>query len=74
MIHAVEKLESEALNLPKHLRARPAELLLSSLDEDTEIEQAWIEEAERRSEELRTGKVAGIPSDQVFARAYHRYT
>lgn len=73
MIRPVDELEFEALNLPDHLRARLAEALLLSLDEETEIGQAWIEAAERRSEELRTGKVAGIPAEEVFERAYRQF-
>jgi putative addiction module component (TIGR02574 family) len=32
-----------------------------------EIEAAWAAEAERRLAELRSGTVAGVPADQVFA-------
>jgi hypothetical protein len=39
-------------------RARLAEALLPSLDErDAELDIAWGDEAERRSQELRSGKV-----------------
>jgi hypothetical protein len=44
----IEQLEAEALKLPRHVRARLAETLISSLDEGSEIEQAWEEEAEMR--------------------------
>lgn len=32
-----------------------------------EIEAAWDREIDRRMTEIRTGKVKGIPADQVFA-------
>jgi hypothetical protein len=32
-------------------------------------EAAWAETAERRAEELRSGKVKGIPADEVFSKA-----
>jgi hypothetical protein len=44
----IDQIESEALKHHRHIRARLAEALISSLDEDSEIEQAWEEEAEQR--------------------------
>ena len=52
-----------------------AEKLFQSLDHqagepsEAEWNEAWGEEAERRLSELREGKVKGVPSEQVFARA-----
>jgi len=48
-------LEAEILKLPRSIRARLAEILISSLDEDTEIEKAWIEEADRRYQSYLNG-------------------
>jgi putative addiction module component (TIGR02574 family) len=62
-----EQLENEAQNLPRDERARLAEALIASLDEEAEIERAWLAEAERRAAELDSGAVEGIPADQVFA-------
>jgi hypothetical protein len=45
---SIEQLEAEALKLPRHIRARLAEALIASLDEDSESEQAWEDEAEVR--------------------------
>ncbi|HEU4560117.1 MAG TPA: addiction module protein [Longimicrobium sp.] len=64
----VHDVEAEALKLPSHERARLAEVLIASLDEEDEIAEAWADEAERRYEELRSGKVQGIPADEVFAK------
>lgn len=33
---------------------------------DPEIEKAWIEEAERRWQDFQSGKVKGIPAEEVF--------
>lgn len=66
MISAVEQLESAALHLPRSDRARLAERLLASLDEDAEIELAWAEEVRRRVEEVRSGAVETIPGEEVF--------
>jgi putative addiction module component (TIGR02574 family) len=65
---SVQELEAEVLKLPSHERARLAEALIASLDEEDEIAEAWAKEAERRSAELRSGAVQGIPADEVFAR------
>jgi len=66
MNSAAEDLEAAALSLPRSERARLAERLIASLDEDAEIEKAWREEIERRVAELRAGEVETIPAEQVF--------
>lgn len=66
MAKSVEQIEAELLNLPSRERARLAEVLISSLDEDAEIEQAWSEEIARRAAELRSGKVKRVPAKQAF--------
>lgn len=67
----VDELKREALRLDTSSRASLARDLLSSLDDlsDEEIERLWLEEAERRREEIESGKVATIPMDEVFAKA-----
>ena len=63
---SVDELEHEALKLSHHERARLAERLLSSLDEDSEVEQAWRDETERRLADLESGAVQGVPVQQVM--------
>lgn len=65
---SVQELEAALLKLPNEERARIAEVLIESLDEENEIAPAWIAEAERRLEELRSGTVQGVPAEDVFAR------
>jgi putative addiction module component (TIGR02574 family) len=67
----VKGIEEEALKLPSPERARLAEQLISSLDEeeDPEAERLWVEEAERRYKEYREGKVKAKPADLVFKEA-----
>jgi putative addiction module component (TIGR02574 family) len=36
---------------------------------DAGVEEAWAEEVKRRMEDLDSGRVQGIPAEQVFARA-----
>lgn len=69
---SVNEIEAEVLKLPSHERARLAEVLIASLDEEDQIAQAWAEEAERRYEELRSGDVEAIPAEDVFARIRSR--
>lgn len=61
-----EQLEAEARRLPREERARLAEALISSLDEEAEIERAWSEEIRRRLGELESGSVSTVPAEEVF--------
>jgi len=67
----IQQIESEALSLDMHSRANLVGKLLLSLDEPnvSEVEQLWLNEAERRLEDYRQGKVQGIPGNEVFERA-----
>ena len=61
-----EQLEIEAHRLPREERARLAEALISSLDEEAALERAWLDEADRRAAELDSGAVEAISAQQVF--------
>lgn len=60
----------EALELEQSDRAELAELLIDSLDPSVEegVEEAWMEEVERRAAELDSGAAKTIPWDSVRAR------
>jgi putative addiction module component (TIGR02574 family) len=64
----VETLEAEALHLPRDERARLVERLISSLDADPEIEEAWAAEVERRQAELDNGMVSLLPGPETLAK------
>lgn len=66
-----EDIVADAMKLPVRDRVRLAQQLISSLDEqtDADVEELWFAEAERRLEELRSGKVQGVPADEAFAKA-----
>lgn len=64
-----ETVESEALKLNVTERAKLAEHLIASLDEDSEIEEAWAEEVERRIAEIEAGTVQLIPAAAAIASA-----
>lgn len=67
-----EEIEAAAMHLTVSERARLAERLVSSLDEDSEIEQAWAAEIERRVEAYESGDTTLIPAEEVFARVRAR--
>ena len=71
MAKLARELESKALKLSRRDRARLAQRLISSLDQevDADAEKLWIEEAERRLGELKSGKAAGIPAEKVIKKA-----
>lgn len=64
-------IEREALHLPATDRAKFAHKLLVSLDDmsEPEIEQAWLDEAERRVAEIDQGLVQLIPAEEVSRKA-----
>ena len=64
-----EVLEAEALKLGRAERARLVEHLIASLDEDTEIEEAWAAEVERRVEAVDTGSVQLVPAGDAITQA-----
>ena len=71
MASPAREVESKALRLPRRQRARLAQRLLSSLDQEVDpaVDKLWLQEAERRLRELKSGKVAGIPAEKVVRKA-----
>lgn len=64
----LEVLEAEVLQLPPADRSRLFELLIASIDTDSEVEQAWGAEADRRESELDSGALTVVPEQQVMTR------
>jgi putative addiction module component (TIGR02574 family) len=67
MARTAEDLYSEALELPEAERVRLADLLAESVDA-LGVEQAWLDEARLRVEEIDNGTVVPVPNDEVFAK------
>jgi len=63
----------EALKLTANERAEVAEQLIASLDEvpDTDVEQAWQEEIQRRLQQIDRGEVKTITWEEVQRRLRH---
>jgi putative addiction module component (TIGR02574 family) len=68
MTALLEKIEQEAQQLSREERERLASDLVAGLDNVSlsQIDQAWIEEAERRYDDLLSGRVKGIAADVAF--------
>jgi putative addiction module component (TIGR02574 family) len=64
----LSKLAREAEKLSTKDRARLIRRLLSSLDrkDDGDVEQAWLDEAEKRLLAYRNGKTTTRPGDEVI--------
>jgi putative addiction module component (TIGR02574 family) len=69
-----EKMQADALKLSAKERALLAKTLIDSLDasEEQEIEQLWLDEAERRLGAYRAGTIPARAAGEVFAKAYER--
>ena len=67
MGNRLESLEAEALQLTVSERAAFAQVLLASLDEDADIEEAWAAETERRIADIESGEAQVIPIADALA-------
>jgi putative addiction module component (TIGR02574 family) len=68
MTTQLETLEAEAMKLSSGERAAFAQILLASLDEDAEIEDAWALEVERRIAEVESDVVQVIPINEAITQ------
>jgi len=68
MSTSIEQLLTQALALPGESRARLAELLVESLEANDigPIEKAWIAEAKRRRDDVRTSRVEPIAGEEAL--------
>jgi len=68
----VTEIESALEKLPVEAQREVAAWLESRLAAagfDANVEDAWADETKRRMAELDSGRVQGVPAEQVFARA-----
>jgi len=64
-----QELFDEAVSLPVEIKAQLIDRLLRSIHPiQKEIDELWVAEAEKRVEEIKSGKVKTIPGDEVFKR------
>lgn len=67
MTAALKSIAETVEQLPAKERAYLAERLIASLDE-AELESAWADEAIRRRNEVRSGKVKAVPAAEAYRR------
>lgn len=68
MAKAVVEIERDFLALDEHDRAALLRVLIGHLDDphDTEVEGLWLDEAERRLEQIDAGTAKTHPAEQAF--------
>lgn len=68
-----QQIENEIDRLPLDDQVSIAEgIMTRAVPMDSEIQRAWAAEGERRLDELLSGKVKGIPAEEVFAKLRRR--
>jgi putative addiction module component (TIGR02574 family) len=74
MSPTVDNVINNALALPNGDRVEIVEAILASLrpEDRPPFDESWREVILRRTEELRSGKVAGVPWSEVKARVRKR--
>lgn len=67
----IDELRRQALGLDPKSRASLARELLTSLDDlsEAEVEQLWLEESQRRHEEIVSGAVETVSAEEALRRA-----
>lgn len=74
MARDLESVLQEAFELSENERATLAGLLIESLEgpRDPAVEEIWAAEAERRWQEIESGKAETIPWEEVKAKLFRR--
>jgi hypothetical protein len=72
MTASVEDIAAQALNLPPEDRAKLVERLIASFEPKSPAQEAWLELALQRREQVRTGFVALVPNGEALARVRAR--
>jgi putative addiction module component (TIGR02574 family) len=65
-------LEVQVLSLGPTERAHLLERLLDSFEPESRLRQAWVAEAQRRHEDVKSGKVTPVPGAEAVARVRAR--
>ena len=74
MSMTLEALETEVFRLSPSDRSRLLEHLISSLDEDEEMEAAWDAVAAQREAQIDSGTATLIPFEVAIARLESRFS
>ncbi len=68
MSTSILELEVQVLSLGPTDRARLLERLIDSFEPESQVRDAWVVEARRRHEEIKSGKVVAVPGADAVAR------
>ena len=71
MARTLADIEKEILNLSETDRATLAKHLIETLDMDMNenVEQVWLQEAEKRYEQYKSGKLQALPAQDALQEA-----
>ena len=74
MTKTLSDIEAEARRLPAKDRARLIRRLLTTLEAENEgdVEQLWLDEAEKRLAAYRRGETTSHPGEEVFEAILNR--
>ncbi len=75
MARSIHEIEREIRSLKPEEKVALLRALIADLDDekiDSEVERAWLAEAQRRRGELEEGLVEAVPAEEVFQRARSR--
>lgn len=73
MPELLEQVYDSALQLNEADRSKLAARLIESLPADSNLRNEWKVELTRRAEELRAGKVSGVPVEAFVQRLREQY-
>ena len=75
MPRTLEEIRNDVRQLPFEQRMQLMEEIRDSVmtAEEREVEQAWLEEAERRMREIDNGTAKSIPGDEVLRKLREKY-
>ena len=73
-MHGVREIIQEASSLPVEDRALIIDSLMKTMNQpDDDIDRVWGVVARQRLDDLRSGKVCGVPGEEVIARFHRRF-
>lgn len=74
MVKKLSEIETEARRLPTKERARLIRRLIVTLESenDADVEQLWLDEAEKRLAAYRSGETSAHPGEEVFEAILNR--
>ena len=75
MTTVTEDLKEQLSTLPRESREELVAFLLETLEDGfhPSVEKEWLEELDRREEEMASGKVVGVPWEQVIEKLAKNY-